>query len=85
LSSSSGAISKIGRGAVLILVESLKHNLQVGDLVLEIDDNPDTAWNAAVRGPYKTLQFLQEGALVAVLARLALHSLSPVHDLQSAR
>lgn len=29
-----------------------KHALCVGDLVLEIDDNPETAWNAAVRGPY---------------------------------
>jgi hypothetical protein len=29
-----------------------KHDLLVGDLVLEIDHNPDTAWNAAVRGPF---------------------------------
>jgi hypothetical protein len=43
-----------------------KHDLQVGDLVLEIDDNPGTAWNATVRGPYKILRDLHEGA-VAVL------------------
>ena len=44
-----------------------KHTLLVGDLVLEIDDNPDTAWNAAVRGPYRIEKFLHDGA-VAVLA-----------------
>jgi len=34
---------------------------------LEIDDNPDTASNAAVRGPYRIEKFLHDGA-VAVLA-----------------
>ena len=44
-----------------------KHTLSVGDLVLEIDDNPDTACNAADRGPYRIEKFLHDGA-VAVLA-----------------
>jgi Integrase zinc binding domain len=43
-----------------------KHNIAVGDLVLELDDNPDTALNAKVRGPYKVVKFIMDGA-VAVL------------------
>jgi hypothetical protein len=40
--------------------------LAVGDLVLELDAQPDTALNAKVRGPFRLVGFEQNGA-VAVL------------------
>jgi hypothetical protein len=40
--------------------------LAVGDLVLELDDNPDTALNAKVRGPYRLVALEMEGALAVL-------------------
>ena len=45
----------------------MKHASALGDLVLELDDNPHSAWNAALRGPCRIEEFLHNGA-VAVLA-----------------
>ena len=48
------------------------HTLNPGDLVLEIDDNPDSALNAVVRGPYRILELIRDGA-IAVLQTGSTH------------
>jgi hypothetical protein len=42
------------------------HNLAVGDLVLEVDDRPDTALNSRVRGPYTVVALEMDGALAVL-------------------
>jgi hypothetical protein len=42
------------------------HNLAVGDLVLEVDERPDTALNSRVRGPYRVVSLEMDGALAVL-------------------
>jgi len=53
------------------------HALRPGDLVLEVDDNPDSALNAVVRGPYRIVELIMDGA-VAVLQTGSTHFKSGV-------
>jgi hypothetical protein len=46
----------------------LTGDMQVGDLDFKINDDPDIAWNAVIRGPYKILQFCKRVSPAAVLA-----------------
>ena len=53
------------------------HALHPGDLVLEVDDHPDSALNAVVRGPYCIVELIMDGA-VAVLQTGSTHFKSGV-------
>jgi len=53
------------------------HAVRPGDLVLEVDDNPDSALHAVVRGPYRIVELIMDGA-VAVLQTGSTHFKSGV-------